>query len=743
MRKILSLILCSLISLTALTGCDNKLQLKSVEYKISDEFLSPENELIAENTKYRLKWDKNTAGVILENIETGIQWGTSPIASGEVQYDELGMPIKRHPQVESPIAVNYIDSTSGEEQSVLAYTGSVTTGNINCTEKENGLKIEYYFDDVKIMVPVEYTLLENGVQISVNSKEIQESENKVTQISVAPFMCSAENTATDSYLLFPSGSGAVIEPEAVSQTGLSYSSAVYGDDSANGASDSISVTQKVSLPVYGVKIGDKALFSVIDGSAESAIIETSVGSTSIGYSSVFATFQVRGYYNHIADVFQWSKIHRQVFAEKINTVMSVSFYPIEGEKANYSGMAEFYRNMLIENSDLPDKSEETPFNLIIVGGALIKRSFLGIPYTELYAATTLKEAQKIVETVQKETDSKFTVKLKGFGESGVDINKLAGGYKIGKELGSLSDLNDFSEYCEKSGIDLYTEMDLVRFSKSTNGFNSYFDAATNSGDKKVYQYTHDVALRTIKNETRYVFLSRNELFNAADELLNETKEWKLGGIDISSLGDTAYSDYSDESSADYYAKSNMAKDVSEIILKLKNSGKRISSSNANLYAAVMSDLITDVPSTSDRADIFKYDIPFYQMVFKGCVPITSEVVNGAESDDNIILRAIESGCSLNFNVIANWDNNLIDADYPLFFASLFENMSPQLYDTVIGLKDYFESISCVKIKEHKVLDNGLRETVYENGVHVFVNYSESELTSPLGVVSPHGYLVGG
>ena len=71
-------------------------------------------------------------------------------------------------------------------------------------------------------------------------------------------------------------------------------------------------------------------------------------------------------------------------------------------------------------------------------------------------------------------------------------------------------------------------------------------------------------------------------------------------------------------------KGNMAKDVTEIFAKFGEKYK-IASEDANAYAAAASDIIFNTPSVSGQERIFKYDIPFYQMVFKGYVAMTGEI----------------------------------------------------------------------------------------------------------------------
>ena len=57
------------------------------------------------------------------------------------------------------------------------------------------------------------------------------------------------------------------------------------------------------------------------------------------------------------------------------------------------------------------------------------------------------------------------------------------------------------------------------------------------------------------------------------------------------------------------------------------------------------------------------------------------------------------------------------------------------------LSDYYKKISGTHIKKHTVSKNGLRETVFENGVKVYVNYTDKTLQTPIGKIAPYEYLI--
>jgi hypothetical protein len=155
----------------------------------------------------------------------------------------------------------------------------------------------------------------------------------------------------------------------------------------------------------------------------------------------------------------------------------------------------------------------------------------------------------------------------------------------------------------------------------------------------------------------------------------------------------------------------------------------------------MADIITESPVSSEKNRIFLYDVPFYQMVFKGSIPITVESINLTADTKLTLLKAIESGSGLGYTVIDNWDNSVINADLPYFYNSVFKEVKNGTFDNSKELSDYYNKISGKHIVKHTVYDSGLRETIFENGVCVYVNYTKNTLNTPAGKLASYEYLI--
>lgn len=185
----------------------------------------------------------------------------------------------------------------------------------------------------------------------------------------------------------------------------------------------------------------------------------------------------------------------------ITTPLSVAFYPLSGENADYSGMAALYRGLLEKSDNLGKTEKESPLNLNIIGGATVSKSFLGVPYKSLFAATDATEAEKIIKKLIAD-GYKPTVRLTGFGEEGISTDTLAGGFKISSKLGGKSGVNSLLDYCKANGVNAYVDFDIIKFKSGAAGFSSLFDSALCASRKIAYIYDFDIAARGRDESTR-------------------------------------------------------------------------------------------------------------------------------------------------------------------------------------------------------------------------------------------------
>lgn len=747
LQKVLSVILALSAVVTCFAGCSsdeketrkkNPFDTKAVSSVIDDKF-------IAENDNFKLEINDTTMGVSLTDKKTGQVYGTNPVNDGDTEYNEiLGTYKPRNPQVESVLFIKYLDTEKNVTSDMISYTAAIKNGRTVFEKFENGIKINYYFDDAEIMVPVTYTLTGTGVELSVNPDEIQENKNMLITVSLAPMFCSVKNKK-DGYLLYPSGSGSLVYAKEISSPGETYSDEVYGADASKEVWDKTSTNKAIRLPVFGAKFDNQAVFGIIEQGAESSLLDMKVGSKMIGYSAVYVTYQVRGFTPHIKELYNNRYVKNDVFSTNmISTPLKVSYNLLKDEEANYSTMAKIYRDYLDKTVGKAENVTPSTLDVTMVGGAMIDESFLGIPYKTILETTTLSDVQKIVNDLNKKGVKITNLNLAGFTVNGIDSNMLGGGFEIDSALGEAEQLATIKKNCSKNKINLFVDLDIVGFNEDGNGFDTYFDAATRANKKVAKIYSFDIAIWGRNTEDSYSLLARDRIADAAKEAIAAVKDWKNGGIALSTLTSLTYSDYSDKENSQYYAKSNMGNQVSSIIKDAKKNNLLVLSSDANAYAAAASNVVLNVPTNSTGAYIFDEDVPFYAMVMRGRTAISGDSLNLATSSDLQLLRSVESGAGLSYTLINNYSTRLIDVNSTVFYNSLYSDLSKQIVANYNKVSSLYEKIGNSVIVSHTILDSekGLRETVYENGVKVFVNYGSEDVETELGVVKAKSFLVG-
>ncbi len=739
-KRILCLLVCVFL-LFSLTACGEVAYVQP-KFDANTQSAPPSKNLIAERGDLRLEWNDANYGVVLTNTKTGEVWGSSPEDDGEVILDMFGLPVKRNPLLESALVVYYYNSVAFTSNNLVnSYNGVYEEGHVRCAFIENGLHVEYFFDSLGFMVPVDYVLCDGYLSVSVDPKKIQDGENRVTSVALLPFMCSAKNDAEGEYLFVPSGSGAIIEPETISQAGITYLAEIYGGDLSKESLYSVSEEADIKLPVYGVKNATSGLCAIIDRGEGTASLTAPVGAMSYGYTTVYPEFQLKGYTIHTSNTFNGSLRNYIISAQSmVTSPVSVRYYPLVGEANDYNGMANVYRDYLIAEKGLTENKNDARLNVELIGGTSITKSFLGVPYNTIFATTKIKDAQKIVSELSSELDTDFSVNLKGFGSSGVNIGGIAGGYSLSDKIGSVSELKKFSSLCDEEKVDLYMDFNVVQYKSSGKGFSTFFDSAFRSSREPAYVYEHTIPIRNIIKSDFYYLLSPNLFDDAAKKLVDKTSSWGLDGVSLSTLSSLSYADYRDKTSTEFYSKYGFANAVEKAVKTVKNDGKFMAE-NANAFAAVSADIIAAAPTSSSNEHVFTTDVPFYQLVFKGYVPMTTESVNISTIPEKTILSAVESGIGLNYTLISKWDNSLIDAKFQYFYSTQYEGVKDDIISNSNKLSNYYEKIAGAKIKSHTLISNDVRATEFDNGVTVYVNYSSKAKQTPAGKLAALDYVV--
>ncbi len=741
MKKILSVFLISVMILCFASGCSKNEATQIATYS-GVEASDNGSEIYAENDNYRLKWDSEMKRVLLEDKSEGHIYSNVPFEALETKVDEYGMAIDNFPKLESAVCIEYVEQNTKNKKTS---NGSIIlkNGDYNIQNQKNGLVITYDFEKLEISVPVKYVLEEDGILIQIDPKAIKEkgTDYKIVGVQVAPFMCSVANNSTDSYLFYPSGSGALIYPDIEQDVSSTYSSPVYGPDRTvyRQSKNLESIEEPIRMPVFGAKYGNRGIAGIIENGAAASQISLDVGNKNIGFSGVYVTYNLRGK-QHVVNQYSNSSADAATrYSEEFcNEPLSVKYYPLKGEDASYFGMAKLYRNYLAEKYNMKTNNESYKLSLKVIGGAMIDTTFLGINRRELFELTTLEEAKIIIDEVSSKLNGNLQVELEGFGVTGLETSKIAGGFDIAKSLGGKNGLQQLYKSYSNSKVDIFTDFDLIGFSKSGNGYSTTFDVAVSVTKQKIFEsYGRYLGIGTQVSPTRYL-LNRDLTLDIAKELLEKLDSWEINGIALDTISSTVYSDYGNKK---YYCNGAVESDFSKIYTVYKSHKKKMLSNAANSYVAAVSDAITDAPLQSTNHDLFDADIPFYELVFSGYIPMNSTSLNLTNTPESQMLRCVESGCGLSYTVMKNYDTKLRLEQYTdVFNACSYDDIKNNIFNNIEKTNEYYEAVSGSEIVNHTLISETLRKTEFANGTIVYVNYGDDSVETEIGRVEQRGFI---
>ena len=380
-------------------------------------------ELVCENANLALYLNEENADFVIEEKATGHLWYSNPPAR---ELDGASGAAKM--ELQSQMMISTL-SNKDIFETPNSFTGSVKGGDFKIEKRADGFRIKYDFEKYYVIVPMDVTLGENFVEVSVPVEEVESTGNEkrnttLMSISLLPFF-GAGSAHDEGYFLLPDGSGALMHFNNQKYNYDMYFQDIYGADQ-NYVQDVYRLVQEdVSLPIYGIKKNDQALLAVITEGAATARINAYPNGKRTSYASAYPEFTLRGsdsLYLNQADVKVYYK--DKPMADKV----AVRFYPVDADQADYSGMAKVYREHLIKEQGLKkqDKVSASSFVLNLLGATNRVEYPLGISWTVTKPFTTYTQAIEIAEALKEKGVDNLVISYDEALKGDIDGKRTAG-----------------------------------------------------------------------------------------------------------------------------------------------------------------------------------------------------------------------------------------------------------------------------------------------------------------------------
>ena len=720
--------------------------LSSYEYEEGGVFNAiPENsadvpgmQLAAENEYLKLYTNVQTADVAVYDKRDGSITYSTPV---DADQDSMANASNLN-LLKSQFVVTYynadVKSGTYDSYSQCVAKGKVTAQSINGgirymykigSEKDNNGQEGIHFD-----IPLEYRLKDDSLEVSIPVSGIKEyGSGSIARIQLLRYMGAAKNDE-EGYMVVPNGSGSLIYFNNGKTTAASYSQYIYDIDPVAASYTTTENITGVKLPLFGICRTDRTLLVTVEDGASTALISAGISGVYNDYNYAFPTFVLR----NIDNLRNFGNTTQDVFvleSDMYDINCRVRYTFLTEKDSGYTGLANYYRERLTAEGVLSKQqaTENIPFYYDILAGVKETSHFLGVQYLHTFTMTSFKEAGEISNALKDSGITNQVMNLQGWFNGGYyhdaphNIKGLA-------KLGGKSGLENLNKTVAANGGILYADVDFQEVTFADKYFNY------NAESSRYYGAGYVVALGQVNpttlynssglsySETKYDILSPKYLPRYVGSFAKKIKNYDVDGISLRDLGDMLASD----KRRTHVINREQALDVvlSQFDV-LEGTGKKLMTEEANSYAFAYSSDILNVPLTGNDFKIIDENIPLYEMIIHGSISYSSDLLNFEDEDhmQTKVLQMIEAGAAPHY--VFTWEDSskMKETGLSRYYATTFTTWKDDAVKVYDQVNEPLKNVTGAIMVGHEILDNGVRKVTYDNGVTIYVNYSEEDLAA--------------
>lgn len=581
-------------------------------------------------------------------------------------------------------------------------------------------------------IPLTYRLEGESLIAEVDPTQIEYNDEGyyLVDVELLPYFGAAKK-GENGYLFIPDGSGALIRFDNNAST--AYSAKLYGQDVTmnvlSTTKSQVDQSVTVKLPVFGAKLGDTAWYAIIEDGDGYADITASVSGRINSYNNVYAGFQFLEYGVSTLGNVVGSNSFQMYSAPSFSGTYKLRYSFLSGEKANYPGMAEGYRDYLIEKGILKNRLAEghIPFYAEYIGAIDKSASFLGIKYRAVTPVTTYAQAEKITDMLIAGGVSNINTVYSGWANDGLHGTAYTKVKSIGKLSKGGVDQEEFISHMAAKGVDTFftAEFQRVYYDVLGDGYSLLGSAPKYFDRSSVKEATYYLSNGTVDANDK-ICLIRPSLAQKVTEQLKK-KFSKYGNIGFNA-GSISYNLYTDQQSENYTDR-QMAKNYNTSAVKDLGDafGGRILLDNANSYMFGYASDVINAPLDSNRNLIVDDVVPFYEMVLHGYVDFAGDCLNMTDDYRTTLLKSIESGSGLYFKWIYSENSTLKETDFDYLYSVNYEGWMTRAIDDYRRADQALGSLRGQTITGHEIITDKVVRVTYEKGTQILVNYSKAKV----------------
>ena len=692
---------------------------------ISDEEALKTCEAVAENDKLKLWMDEENLRFCLQTKSSGKCWWSSPINAEAdptiVDGKDGTMKKGQIQQAQSSMAIN-IGDLRQEKRTELPAPAYSSRARVKFRKESNGFAATYNYGTQGVRFTAHFELTDKSLHVYVDTKDIVEKDNEsengkvLTKLLFCPYMgaastVDASGAPVEGYMIVPDGGGAVINYNNGKTNYASYQQRVYGTDYTAVPLNAPRVTEQAYLPVLATVQGSDGLVMVAsEGEANVWTNAQISGQNKQAYNNCYFMFETRSTDEFFMSGTDSNKI--TVFEKYgIKTDrFGVEYFPVENTAGvNYADCAKVYRDYLVDEKGLEQKTAANDSDLYIdtYGGVLKEESIIGIPITLKKRLTTFSQAKNIIEELNNAGADKIVMNYNDWTDKSIK-EQVSTKAKASGKLGKNSDLLGLNN----DNTVVYSSMNNFTMKKGSWGYSQLSNTAIRVSSAYSRQSEYSPAFGVAITGVSPALIAPNTYVKIFDQTL---KSFKDAGFENVGYGDWSSKLVSDFSKKNGSSRNDTMKKIVDGYKAAVDGGEKIIAAGANSYVLPYVSAVTDIPVYSSAFNITDGDIPFYQMVIHGYVPYSTKAINSSSNTDLTFMRALAAGSNLNYDMIYEDADELLDTRDDDYFYSHYSGWVTYAANQYKVASKVLAAVSDYTISDYVVEGDVIKTTYSKDG----------------------------
>ena len=683
--------------------------------------------LIDENANLALYIDYSTGIFGVLNKKTNTVWYSNPAD----RANEMLATDDNKAELNNLLTVTYLTS---EFKSLSA--SSLSASFVTEHNKED-IILSFYFDTVgmEFIIPVKLSLEDDYLRVELMIDKIKEfGSSKILNINLFPLFGAAGLNDTG-YALMADGNGSLIEFNAdvrsLYEFGLENEGVFYGENptEVSGQSYFNNYNEPFRLPVYGIVKNGEAFLNIIESGAAVSETHAYISRYINSYNTIYTSIGIRDTQTRTTAAGKSGSGF--YYTDELSENYVARYYFMEGNDADYVGMAKKYRDYLINEKGMTPVNENVSNALCVSLYGAVKKAkhFLGIPYTGVEPLTTFAEAEELIDRLNADQIDKVYMNYLGWGTGGLETT-LKTSFSTEKALGTKKTVN--SLISKVNSIDNYFlsfDLDLQAFYKKNSDVDKFENTAYGLNSSPVTVFRKRISIGSLdKGSIAHQLIHPADMLGYAQEFMANAGKREVNSFSFNSIGSSLYCAYNRN---EIVTRDESAKIMSEVFTAASEAlGDKgiINTTGGNAYAAPYVDNILEAPVYGSHNNIALQEVPFYQIVFRGYVNLASEPMNLNSERNNLILRLAETGMSMYYLLMDEDSTALQDTSFASSYACELDDHYDDMVAIYKRLKTVYDAVGTSSIDDFEIISDDVRVTTYSNGVKVYVNYGNEAVT---------------